>query len=102
MPFYTYITTNPGRTTLYIGITKELSERLKEHYENRGDPETFAGRYYCYKLIYYETYRTAQKAIEREKELKKWRRDKKEILINNVNPGWKFLNYNDDFRVGRL
>jgi putative endonuclease len=70
MPFYTYITTNPERTTLYIGMTNALSKRLKEHYENRGDPETFAGRYYCYKLIYYETYSTAQKAIEQKKKLK--------------------------------
>lgn len=102
MPFYTYITTNPGRTTLYIGMTNDLKERLIEHYNNRGDPETFAGRYYCYKLIYYEAYQTAQEAIEREKELKKWRREKKEALINTVNPEWEFLNYNDDFRVGRI
>ena len=102
MPYYVYITTNPGKTTLYIGITNELSKRLKEHHTNRGDTESFAGRYYCYKLIYYEVYKTSQKAIEREKELKKWRREKKETLINSVNPSWEFLNYKDDFRVGRI
>ncbi len=102
MPYYVYITTNPGKTTLYIGMTNELSKRLNEHYENRGDPETFAGRYYCYKLIYYEAYKTFQKAIEREKELKKWRREKKETLIDSGNPNWEFLNYKDDFRVGRI
>jgi len=102
MPFYVYITTNPGRTTFYIGMTNNLRKRLQEHHDNRGDPETFAGRYYCYKLIYYVAYRTAQEAIEREKELKKWRREKKEALINEVNPEWEFLNYKDDFRVGRI
>lgn len=83
-------------------MTNLLSERLKEHYENRGDPEIFVGRYYCYKLIYCEAYRTAQKAIEREKELKKWRREKKEALITEKNSDWEFLNYKDDFRVGRM
>ena len=102
MPYFTYITTNPGQTTLYVGITNSLSDRLKEHYENRGDPKTFAGRYYCYKLIYYEAYKTPMAAIRREKEIKKWRRKKKEELINAVNPNWNFLNYTDDFRVGRL
>ena len=102
MPFYIYITTNPGRTTLYIGVTNNLKKRIQEHQDNRGEPETFAGRYYCYKLIYYEAYRTAQEAIEREKELKKWSRTKKEGLINDANPKWKFLNYEDDFRVGRV
>ena len=102
MPFYIYITTNPRKTTLYIGMTNDLKERLEEHHDNRGNPETFAGRYYCYKLIYYEAYRTPYEAIKREKELKKWSRMKKEALINKVNPDWDFLNYKDDFRVGRL
>ena len=101
MPYYTYITTNPGRTTLYIGMTSNLAGRLQMHYEKRGQYQTFAGRYYCYKLVYYESYRTAQEAIEREKEIKKWRRSKKETLISNVNPEWKFLNYEDDLRGRR-
>ena len=83
-------------------MTNDLGERLSDHYKNRGDWQTFAGRYYCYKLIYYEAYRTAMEAIKREKELKKWRREKKEALINSVNSDWEFLNYKDDFRVGRI
>ncbi len=101
MPYFTYITTNPGRTSLYIGMTNTMQRRLKEHFENRGNPKTFAGRYYCYKLIYYEYYKTAWEAIAREKELKKWNRKKKEALIEKVNPKWDFLNYTEDFRVGR-
>ncbi|WP_407935478.1 GIY-YIG nuclease family protein [Fodinibius sp. Rm-B-1B1-1] len=40
MPYYVYITINPGRTTLYIGITNDLAERLKDHEKNRGEGET--------------------------------------------------------------
>ncbi|PAU94880.1 endonuclease [Aliifodinibius salipaludis] len=93
MPYYVYITTNPGRSTLFIGMSDNLCEQLNEHYKNRGDRQTFPGRYYCYKLIYYETYKTAQKAIEREKELKKWSHKKKKTLIENENPQWEFINY---------
>src|SRR5699024_4600285 len=100
--YYTYITTNPGRTTLYIGMTNNLSRRLKQHQDNKGKGDTFAGRYYCYNLIYYEVYSTPLEAIEREKECKKWNRSKKEALISAVNPDWDFLNYTDDFRTGRL
>jgi putative endonuclease len=83
-------------------MTNDLGKRLNDYYRHRGDWQTFAGRYYCYKLIYYEAYRTAYGAIKREKELKKWRREKKEALINKVNSDWEFLNYKDDFRVGRI
>jgi putative endonuclease len=43
-------------------------------------------------LVYYEHFSHIDHAIEREKEIKKWRREKKDILIASVNPGWKFLN----------
>lgn len=75
---------------------------MREHYENRGEGESFAGRYYCFKLVYYECFNTAWEAIEREKEIKKWRREKKNALIESVNPSWYFLNYTDDFRVGQV
>ena len=87
-----YITTNPDQTTLYVGITNNLKARLIQHYENRGQPETFAGRYYCFNLVYYESTQYVLSAIMREKQIKKWRRSKKEALINSFNPEWKFLN----------
>ena len=87
--FYVYITTNP---VLYTGVTNNLDRRLAEHFENRGKPETFADKYYCDNLIYYEHFSDINQAIEREKEIKKWRREKKEALINSFNPEWKFLN----------
>lgn len=87
-----YIVTNPGKTTLYIGVTNNLAARVGEHWRNRGRPQTFAGKYYCYHLIYYETFSDILKAINRETELKNWSRAKKEQLIATKNPEWRFLN----------
>jgi putative endonuclease len=75
--FYVYILTNPGKTTLYIGVTNDLNVRLLQHFENRGNKKTFAERYHCYLLVYYEHFTHIEHAIDREKELKKWRREKK-------------------------
>jgi len=90
--YYLYITTNPSKTTLYIGVTNNLSRRLQEHYENKNNEDSFTGKYYCYNLVYCEVYETILGAIRREKELKKWRRDKKIELIEQQNPKWEFLN----------
>jgi len=85
-----YITTNPGRTTLYAGVTSNLKKRIWQHYLNRGNTSTFAGKYYCYNLIYYETYHDITQAIYREKEIKNMSRSNKEKLISHFNPKWKF------------
>lgn len=65
--FYVYITTNPNKTTLYAGVTNDLERRMNEHYENRGKPETFAGKYYWYKLVYWEHFQYVQLAIEKKR-----------------------------------
>jgi putative endonuclease len=90
--YYTYIVTNPERTVLYTGVTNNLSQRLTEHWSNRGNPKTFAGKYYCYNLIYYEYFPYINNAIAREKEIKGWRRQKKLDLIKTMNPDRTFLN----------
>ena len=90
--FYVYIVTNPIKTVLYIGVTNDIRRRLYEHTENKGNKKSYAGRYYCHNLIYYEHFTHIEHAIEREKELKKWSRKKKEMLIVSTNPGWIFLN----------
>ncbi len=90
--YHIYITTNPQKTILYIGVTNNLSRRLIEHWMNRGKDETFAGKYFCYNLIYYESFQYIDKAIAREKEIKGWRRQKKLDLIKTINPAWDFLN----------
>lgn len=89
--YFVYITTNPRKSTVYVGFTNTLEIRIKQHYENRGNPKTFAGKYYCYNLVYFERYSTAKNAIEREKEIKLLTRQKKEALINIDNPNWNTL-----------
>lgn len=73
-------------------MTNDLEQRIVEHFLNRGDPETFAGQYYCYMLLYYERHQKPSHAIEREKEIKNLSRKQKEELINSENPKWQFLN----------
>ena len=96
-PYYFYITTNKNKTVLYCGMTNNLSARLKEHETSEGNRRTFAGRYNCYFLIYYEGFDFVRDAIRREKEIKKWSRLKKELLIDNLNPGRHFLNNDEAF-----
>jgi putative endonuclease len=90
--YYVYIVTNPAKTVLYTGVTNDLVRRLNEHYANRGMPETFAGKYFCYNLVHWEYFKYIDKAIEREKQIKGWIRAKKEALIAELNPEWNFLN----------
>ena len=90
--YFVYITSNTTRSTLYVGVTNDLARRLDEHYQNSGDIKTFAGRYYCYTLIYYERFTSPEEAIAREKQLKNWNRSKKEDLIKRQNPLLKPLN----------
>jgi putative endonuclease len=97
--YFIYITTNPDKEVLYIGITNNLKRRLSEHFENSGIVGTFAGEYFCYKLIYWERFSNAKDAIARETQLKNWSRKKKENLIATLNPNWIFLNY-DVFAEG--
>ncbi|WP_234794984.1 GIY-YIG nuclease family protein [Hymenobacter arizonensis] len=86
-----YITTNPGKSVLYIGVTNNIADRMAQHYANRGSTQTFAGRYFCYNLVHVEVYSDITAAITREKELKGWTRAKKDTLIANDNPHWLFL-----------
>ena len=65
---------------------------MQQHFERRGSIASFAGKYFCYNLIFWERFTEIEHAISREKEIKKWGREKKEALINSFNPGWKFLN----------
>jgi putative endonuclease len=91
--YFVYIITNQYRTTLYIGITNNLQKRLGQHYfDSQNAKKSFAGKYNCIYLVYYEGFETSKTAIAREKELKKWRREKKNKLISEFNPNWLTLN----------
>ncbi|WP_307725545.1 hypothetical protein [Adhaeribacter aerolatus] len=64
---------------------------MQQHYENRGNSNSFAGKYYCYRLLFFERYTDINHAIEREKELKQMSRKAKEEIISQFNPNWNFL-----------
>ena len=91
--YFVYIVTNENKTTLYIGVTNDIQRRLSQHYfDSQNTKKSFAGKYNCYYLLYYEGFESIEEAIQREKELKKWRREKKDKLITSFNPDWEFLN----------
>ena len=90
--YFVYIVTNHEKIVLYTGVTNNLEQRLTEHYVNKGNDETFAGKYHCYYLLFFERYQYIDKAIAREKQIKGWLRKKKEALINEENSEWRFLN----------
>jgi len=90
--FYTYILTNDERKVLYTGITNDLDRRLTEHYFGTDQKDSFTYRYKCFYLLWFERYQYVNHAIEREKEIKGWKRDKKIKLIETENPNWIFLN----------
>ena len=71
---------------MYIGVTNDLGQRVVEHYFQKGESKTFTGRYNCNILIYYEGFQNIQDAIAREKQLKKWSREKKQRLVLTMNP----------------
>ena len=82
--------TNKNRTTLYVGVTSSLASRVYEH-KTHLHKDSFTDKYNLELLVYYETFHSIEEAIAREKEIKKWRREKKDNLINAMNPDWKDL-----------
>jgi putative endonuclease len=91
--YFVYILTNKNKTVLYIGVTNNLKVRIFNH-RNPGlvTKIPFATKYKCFYLVYYERYQYIDHAIDRETQLKKWRREKKNKLISDFNPNWDFLN----------
>ncbi len=87
--YYIYILTNSSEAVLYVGVTNNLIRRMHEHQNKL--IEGFTKKYNCTKLIYYEVTNDVYAALEREKQIKKWNRKKKEHLVNLDNPEWKDL-----------
>jgi putative endonuclease len=88
--YFVYILTNWNNKVLYIGVTNDLARRLEEH-QNKRDKNSFTAKYNFNKLIHYEIFSDIGEAISREKEMKKWRREKKDKLISEFNNEWKDL-----------
>ena len=82
--YYVYILANHTNTTLYIGVTNDLRRRMFEHKTKA--VQGFTEKYNIYKLVYFEETTDVKTAIQREKNLKKWRREWKDALIKKNNP----------------
>ena len=87
--YWVYIMSNKVRTVLYVGITNDLYRRYLEHKEEK--IEGFTQKCRCHDLLYYEEFNVVNDAIAREKEIKAWRREKKEKLIATKNPAKRNL-----------
>src|SRR3981081_1121607 len=87
--FYVYMVTNRSRVVLYTGVTNSLEVRLWFH-ANAG-AKSFNKRERADRLVYFEEYDNPNDAIGREKEIKKWRREKKNALVETLNPRWDDL-----------
>lgn len=87
--YYVYIMSNWNDKVIYIGVTGNLEKRVYQH-KNK-IIEGFTKRYNINKLVYFEDTKDVKEALEREKQLKKWSRQKKNDLINSMNPTWSDL-----------
>jgi len=87
--YYVYLVTNWNNKVMYLGVTNNLERRLYEHKNKL--VKGFTEKYNVNKLVYFEETQDVTAAIAREKEIKKWRREKKNQLVNRMNPNWKDL-----------
>jgi len=90
--YYVYILTNINKKVLYVGFTDDIVRRIYEHKNKKY--EGFTNFYNVNRLVYFEKHVTADEAMVREKQLKKWNRSWKNNLINKLNPDWKDLSEN--------
>ena len=88
MQYYVYILASATNVTLYVGVTNDLVRRVYEH-RNHLEPGSFTSKYSVHKLVYFEETSDVKAALEREKQLKGWRRSKKNALVETANPQWR-------------
>lgn len=87
--YYVYILASKKDGVLYIGVTNNLLRRVYEHKHNLC--KGFTRMYNVHKLVHFEQTNDIFSAIQREKQLKKWKREWKVNLIQETNPEWKDL-----------
>ena len=90
--YYVYILTNWSSRVLYTGVTNNLERRLYEH-KNKS-VKGFTEKYNVNKLVYFDSTTDIKAAIAREKQIKGWTRNKKNALIESINPQWNDLSEN--------
>ena len=83
---YVYFMTTSSNKVLYVGVTNSLERRVTEHAEGSGSE--FTSKYNCNKLVYYESFPDIEQAILREKQIKHFKREWKNQLVEVVNPEW--------------
>ncbi|PLX27175.1 GIY-YIG nuclease [Candidatus Parcubacteria bacterium] len=86
--FFVYILASEKNGTLYTGVTNSLFSRIFQH-KLEEDKNSFTAKYNINKLVYYEKHEYVNNAIKREKQIKKWKRDWKLRLIEEINPNWE-------------
>src|SRR5437899_11505857 len=87
--YYVYMMTNRRRMVLYTGVRNSIESRLRFH--GTASAKSFTKRYKVDRLIYYEEFDNPEDAIAREKEINAWRREKKNQLVETLNPKWQDL-----------
>ncbi|MDR0872105.1 MAG: GIY-YIG nuclease family protein [Prevotellaceae bacterium] len=87
--YWVYFMTNQHNSVLYIGVTNDLFRRANEHktHQTKG----FTDKYNCEKLVYFEEFNQIEEAIAREKQLKNWKREWKNALVDKANAEWRDL-----------
>lgn len=96
---YVYILSNAQRSVLYKGVTSDLVNRIYNH--KQGNGSIFTSKYNAKYLMYYEIHQNMYEAIQREKRIKKWKREWKMNLIKSINPEFKDL-WNEILPAGRF
>ena len=99
--WYIYIMTNKPQGVVYIGVTDNLQERVKEH-KLKIYPNSFTAKYNCVKLVYFEEWHDGLEETKREKQFKKWKRDWKIKLIEDINPTWTDISINWNFNFSKI
>ena len=82
--YFVYIVMNQSGTTIYTGVTNDILRRGQQHADGYGS--AFSAKYHTTRLVYFEVYSDVRDALLREKQIKAWRREKKEALIRSLNP----------------
>ena len=98
--WYVYIMTNKTNSVLYVGVTDNIDARVNEH-KIKKYPRSFTAKYNCNKLVYFEEHSIAFEASERERQIKKWKREWKINLIIDMNSEWNDLTLNWGFHYNK-
>ena len=87
--YYVYLLTNWNNRVMYVGVTNNLTRRVYEHKHKM--TKGFTEKYNLYRLVYFEETGDVESALSREKQIKQWRREKKNKLFSSINPDWNDL-----------